>query len=49
MKSSSQSERIGRTQAVRLSAVTLTASVAVLFFGAAAAAGATLSPAQQRY
>jgi hypothetical protein len=49
MTNSSHSPRTGRTQALRLSAVTLAATVAVLFSGAAAAAGAALSPAQQRY
>ncbi|HWP11250.1 MAG TPA: hypothetical protein VNN06_05475 [Ramlibacter sp.] len=39
----------GGRQALRLSALTLAATVGLLFAGAAAAAGAKLSQAQQRY
>ena len=49
MTNSFHPARTGRSPVLRLSAVTLAATATVLFAGAAAAAGATLSQAQQRY
>jgi hypothetical protein len=49
MTKSSHLARTGPTPAQRLSALAFAATVALLVAGTAAAAGATLSPAQQRY
>jgi hypothetical protein len=49
MTNSSHSARVGRTPALRLSSLMLAATVAWLVAGTAAAAGAPLSHAQQRY